>query len=106
MSTTNNVQRPHIFVFDYMRTRSHLFWRWMSTHPELHAIYHPYFDSGFFGADRVIKHTRNSQARQADHDFLRKCTPSERTHQDSNGVLVREIQKAEQEVRDRLPGER
>lgn len=105
MSTTTDgdaLEWPHIFVLDYMRTRSHLFWRWMSTHPSLYVTYHPYMMSGFLGADSIIRSTRNSPARQAEHDFLRQSTPSDETHEESNQTLKEDMEKAEQEVRSNL----
>ena len=100
-SLTNDhaLERPHIFVFDYMRTRSHLFWRWMSTHPALYVTYHRYFMSGFLGRSTILKHTRNSEARQAEHEFLLNSTPSDETYEDSNQRLKGDIAEAEAEVR-------
>ena len=98
-TSEQEVERLHIFVFDYMRTRSHLFWRWFSTHPALHVHYHPYLVSGFFGGSRILKYTRNSGKRQAEHDFLVQSTPTNETHEDSNRKLENELKKAEQEVR-------
>jgi hypothetical protein len=101
MSSISNghaLERPHIFVFDYMRTRSHLFWRWVSTHPALYVTYHRYLMSGFLGGSRILKHTRNSEARQTEHEFLVNSTPTDETHEDSNQVLKEDIAQAEAEV--------
>lgn len=54
--------------------------------------------SGFTGKDSIIHHTRNSEARQADHDLLKNSTPSDATHLESTDNLKLEIKKAEEEV--------
>ena len=93
------LERPHIFVFDYMRTRSHLFWRWFSTHPALDVHYHPYLMSGFLGASRILIYTRNSEKRQAENDWLAESAGTNESHEDSNRKLENDLKKAEQEVR-------
>ncbi|KXT16660.1 hypothetical protein AC579_8056 [Pseudocercospora musae] len=39
------------FIFDSTRLRSHLFFRWLSTHPNVYPIYHPYVMAAMFGPD-------------------------------------------------------
>jgi hypothetical protein len=41
-----------IFVFDSMRTRSHLFFRYLSTSGEVYPIYHPFVLAAYLGPDR------------------------------------------------------
>jgi hypothetical protein len=55
--------------------------------------------SGFLGGSRILKHTRNSEARQAEHEFLVNSTPTDETHEDSNQKLNEDIAEAEAEVR-------
>ena len=58
-----------VFVFDHLRARSHLFFRWMSTSPELEAIYHPFILANLLGRDaRFTQHSRNSEARNKENN--------------------------------------
>jgi hypothetical protein len=41
-----------IFVFDSMRTRSHLFFRYLSTSEEVYPIYHPFVLAAYLGPER------------------------------------------------------
>ena len=90
--------RPHIFVFDYMRTRSNLFWRWISTHPSLYTTYHPYLMAGFLGPARITQWTRNSLKRKEDIDALIKHSPTDETFDSSSFALEKEVERAEHEV--------
>ena len=90
---------PHIFVFDYMRTRSHLFWRWISTHPSLTISYHPYLMAGFLGRERVTKGLRHSEKREASLQALGKLTPTDETFDSSTRSLEKEVAQADREVR-------
>ncbi|KAF2486462.1 hypothetical protein BDY17DRAFT_79558 [Neohortaea acidophila] len=53
-----------IFVFDSTRLRSHLFFRYVSTHPALAPIYHPFLTSAMFGPERISLYFRHSDARE------------------------------------------
>ena len=55
--------------------------------------------SGFLGGSRILKYTRNSEKRQAEHELLVQSTPTNETHEDSNRKLESEVRKAEHEVR-------
>lgn len=100
-STTNGLasERPHIFVFDYMRTRSHLFWRWLSLHPELYATYHRYMISGWVGGSQMLDKLRVGEARQAEIDSLLKSNTEQETNEDNNAKLIEDVAEAEAKVR-------
>jgi len=53
-----------IFVFDNPRTRSHLFWRWIGTHPDLRTEYHPYLLAAHLGPENFYRDIRCSAQRR------------------------------------------
>jgi hypothetical protein len=53
-----------IFIFDSTRLRSHLFFRWVSTSPNVQPIYHPYLMAAMFGPQRLGKQMHHSEARR------------------------------------------
>ncbi|KAK5173462.1 uncharacterized protein LTR77_002143 [Saxophila tyrrhenica] len=53
-----------IFVFDNPRTRSHLFWRWIGTHPDLRTEYHPYLLAAHLGPENFYRDIRCSPQRR------------------------------------------
>lgn len=62
---SNGVRTPlRVVVFDNMRSRSHIFSRLFSEHPELGLVWHPYVMTGFLGPDRTVARLRHSEARQ------------------------------------------
>ncbi|CZT15727.1 uncharacterized protein RCC_01561 [Ramularia collo-cygni] len=54
-STPPSRPTPIFFIFDAMRTRSHLFFRYLSTHAKFHPIYHPYLNAAILGEERWAK---------------------------------------------------
>lgn len=54
--TSKNKQ---IFVFDMTRHRSHLFFRYLGTHPDVRALWHPFLSPFLFGPERMTLRTRN-----------------------------------------------
>lgn len=54
--------------------------------------------SGFLGRSRILKYTRNSEKRQAEHDFLVNNAASNETHEDATQKLEDEVKEAEREV--------
>nr|POF00399.1 hypothetical protein CFP56_75680 [Quercus suber] len=49
-----------IFLFDMARCRSHLFFRYLSTHPEVLPLWHPFLPAFLFGPERFTLRTKNS----------------------------------------------
>ncbi len=48
-----------VFVFDSTRLRSHLFFRWISTSPNVQPIYHPYLPAWMFGSEGLFLQMHN-----------------------------------------------
>jgi len=57
---------PRIFIFDATRLRSHLFFRYISTHPALQPIYHPYLTAAMFGPEALKNLLAPSPTRAAE----------------------------------------
>lgn len=57
-----------IFIFDSTRLRSHLFFRYLSTSPQLTPILHPYVSAAMFGPEHIAQHLHHSAARQRELD--------------------------------------
>lgn len=49
-----------VFLFDMTRARSHLFFRFLSTHPDVQSYWHPYLSAHIFGPDRITHYTKNA----------------------------------------------
>lgn len=49
----------HIFVFDLSRNRSHLFFRYLGTHPDIQELWHPILPAFIFGPERLTQYTKN-----------------------------------------------
>lgn len=88
----------HLFVFDNMRTRSHLFWRWISTHPELYTTYHRYLKAGFLGPQNVLPKLRDTPARTKENEEMLKHVGEPDTFGSSNRRLEADIAEAEKQV--------
>lgn len=66
---SNNTPNPCIFIFDGTRLRSHLFFRYLSTSPQVSPIYHPFLPAAMFGRqDHIVQHMRPSALRQKELD--------------------------------------
>lgn len=44
-----------VFLFDMTRQRSHLFFRFLSTHPEVQPLWHPYLGAHLLGPERFTQ---------------------------------------------------
>ncbi|KAI6784183.1 uncharacterized protein J7T54_004729 [Emericellopsis cladophorae] len=53
MTSNANTSPQRIFIFDNPRCRSHLFFRLLSTHPQLKTHYHPYVLPGCQGPEKI-----------------------------------------------------
>lgn len=56
MSTTSP-QPKLIVLFDMPRARSHLFFRFLGTHPDIKSVWHPFMPACIFGPERITLHT-------------------------------------------------
>lgn len=62
---TNDSKHPlRVVVFDNMRTRSHIFSRIFSEHPQLQQVYHPYLECSFLGPERMTPYLKHSERRE------------------------------------------
>ena len=53
-----------VFVFDSARLRSHVFFRYLSTHPDLAPISHPFLPAAEFGPQTLVRQLQHSEIRQ------------------------------------------
>lgn len=88
----------HIFVFDNMRTRSHLFWRWISMHSELYTTYHRFLNAAYLGPDSILPKLQDLEARTKENEEMLKMFGEQDTWESSNGDLERDIEEAEKQV--------
>ena len=98
-NATNGGSRPQsIFIFDNMRSRSHLFFRWLSTSPGLAPIYHPFILAMFLGPERFTRFTRNSESRNKENNEALLLIYGDDTHESCSRKLRSDIMKAQQAV--------
>ncbi|KAF2159132.1 hypothetical protein M409DRAFT_30414 [Zasmidium cellare ATCC 36951] len=98
---TLDEKKRTVFVFDMARHRSHLFFRYMSTHPDLEPVYHPYMDAFAFGPERITKWTNNSAARKKDLE----TEVSTSTYARAEADLLRRAREADEKGRTLLANE-
>ncbi|KAK4507725.1 hypothetical protein PRZ48_001460 [Zasmidium cellare] len=77
------------------RHRSHLFFRYLSTHPDLEPVYHPFMDAFMFGPERITRLTKNSAARKTDLETELSTATYDRAETD----LLRRATGANEKVR-------
>lgn len=82
-----------------MRTRSHLFWRWISTHAELYTTYHRYINAGFLGPQNILPRLRDTEARTKENEEMIKIFGEKDTFESSNRDLEKDVEEAEKQVR-------
>jgi hypothetical protein len=63
-TTSEERTRKCIFVFDSIRNRSHLFFRYCSTNPQLYPLYHPFIHAAYIGEERWVRGARVSERRR------------------------------------------
>ena len=109
MSHPNSTNHPSpgqlIFIFDQLRTRSHLFHRFLSTHPALTPLWHPYIKAAFLGPEAHAFHTRNSPARRHETEVDMIPFYGTDTYESCGGDLEREVEKARAEGKALLANE-
>jgi len=84
-----------IFIFDSTRLRSHLFSRYMSTHPDLAPIYHPYLTAAMFGPEHLAQHLEHSQTRCDELQQESKTIFGTDSYASNTTALLESIAKAE-----------
>lgn len=94
MATSNK----HVWVFDNPRARSHVFFRWVSTHPELSKCYHPYVLPAHFGPDNFYNDVRVSERRRKIIDDLSPQSRSDDRYDEATSVLESAMNDAEANV--------
>lgn len=57
-------QSPAVFIFDSMRTRSHVLFRFLSTNAKMHPIDVPFLRAGIVGKERWLKGARCCEERR------------------------------------------
>lgn len=94
--TNGNIATSHkqIMVFDMMRLRSHLFFRFMCTNPTIEPVYHPWIMSNLFGPERITLHFLDSPAVKDWNDGYESI----RTIQNTYAGDTKELERAVEEV--------
>lgn len=87
-----------IFIFDGMRTRSHLFFRYLCTNPVFRPIYHPFIKAGVMGEERWVKRANCCEARRK--MILEEMVPflTEETYESLKGKLTMNFERVSREV--------
>lgn len=53
--TLSTTPKPRlIFIYDLPRTRSHLFFKYLGTHPDVQSKWHPYLPAHQFGPENIL----------------------------------------------------
>lgn len=53
MSPAAVVKPKHVILYDMTRQRSHLFFRYLSTHPDIESMWHPILGPFSYGPERL-----------------------------------------------------
>lgn len=93
-----NESHKHIWVFDNPRARSHVFFRWLSTHPLLQACYHPFVLPAHFGPENFYKDVRVSKQRRKVIDELSPQSQTDDSYDAATSVLEAAITDAKTKV--------
>ncbi|KAK5166206.1 uncharacterized protein LTR77_008467 [Saxophila tyrrhenica] len=90
---THFTPRP-VFVFDNPRSRSHLFFRWISTSPKLAPIHHAFMMASLLGPDRFTLHTRASPGRKQQTQSAVAPFCGDETHETCRTQLAQHVLNA------------
>lgn len=93
-----SLAKPIIFIFDGMRTRSHLFFRYLSTNSGLDPIYHPFLRAAILGQERWAKGAKCCEARRKMIEEGMQPFITEETHESLQGKLIEKVERAKKEV--------
>jgi hypothetical protein len=86
------------FVFDNMRSRSHLFFRWISTSPELVPVYHPFSIAAFLGPERYPLRCNGTEETKKRNEAMFAPFLEEETYEESINKFTRAVANAQTEV--------
>lgn len=90
-------QRRQVFLFDMTRHRSHLFFRYLGTHPAIFSVWHPFLQAAIFGPERITQHTNNVDL---DGNKIEWTSPSgPETYADATTKFLDAIKEAKDQVR-------
>lgn len=79
------------------RHRSHLFFRYLGTHPEVQDVWHPFLPAFLFGPERMTQHTKNVSL---DGKQVEWVPPSgTETYADVTDKFLHAVKDAEDKVR-------
>lgn len=91
----------HIFIFDMARDRSHLFFRFLSTHPDIATLWHPYMGPAIFGPERITQHTKRDNQDKTDGEWV-SPTGTE-TYAEARQKHIDAVKHAKAKVRSLIP---
>lgn len=85
-------QQNHIWCFDMTRHRSHLFNRYLCTHPTVQAYRHPFLQAALFGPERITQYTKNTTPDGKQAEWA--PASGTETYADATGKFVRAVNEA------------
>lgn len=50
-----------VFIFDMTRHRSHLLFRYLSTHPDIQPLWHPFLPAFLFGPENITHYMKDTR---------------------------------------------
>ena len=101
--TMKSTSPKHIFIFDMARTRSHLFFRFLSTHPDIENLWHPFLNCALLGPERITKRSKNQEARNQENDVEYVPYYTDVTYEQAKRNLITSADDVVNEVLERLP---
>ena len=87
-----------IFIFDQMRARSHIFFRFMSTHHQLAPLYHPFWLAPFLGLENIADHFEHSEARRNELREVWRSWYGTHTYHDCRKTLEKNVVELEDQA--------
>jgi hypothetical protein len=90
-----------IFIFDSARLRSHLFFRFLSTHDAFAPIYHPFLSAAMFGPEELTQHLKRPNAQLDDWTNNHTLPGYDATFDSDRAAFVTDLEHAEE--RGKLP---
>ena len=87
-----------VFLFDMPRHRSHLFFRFLSTHPDIKSHWHPYLPAFLFGPERITSKTKKADRDAQKADIEWDGALSTETYADADEKFLLAYEQAQSEV--------
>jgi hypothetical protein len=97
-ASTNDSASPLVFVFDSVRTRSNLFFRWISTNGAMSPIHHPYSEAAMLGPERYTRHANLTAEEEEAYDARLQPFSVTDTYDDATRDFRNAVQKAQSQV--------